>query len=326
VRVLLTGANGFIGSHLLDRLVESASRVAILLRRTSNTRFIEGHLACVDVRYGSLESGDSLREACKDANVVVHCAAKTKAVRTREYYEVNADGTRNLVAACNASDSVEQLILVSSLAVSGPGTPESPASEEAEPRPVSHYGRSKALAERHVREDSRVPFTILRPAAVYGPRDSDMYLAFRTIQRGLMPLIHGGRQPLSLICVADVVEGVLKSIGRASALGGTYHLAHPVPLTQRAFLGEVAEAMGAKALRVAVPTAALYPLCLVRDLWSRITSKPSIMNLQKVPEYRAPGWVCSTARAAQDLDFVAPTSLGQGVRLTLKWYRENGWL
>ncbi|MHC4591092.1 MAG: NAD-dependent epimerase/dehydratase family protein [Planctomycetota bacterium] len=326
MRVLLTGANGFIGSHLLDRLVESGSDVAILLRRTSDTSFIEGHLACVDVRYGSLESADSLREACRDANVVIHCAAKTKAVRTREYYEVNAHGTRNVVAACNASDSVEQLILVSSLAVSGPGTPESPASEEAEPQPVSHYGKSKALAERHVRQDSRVPYTILRPAAVYGPRDGDIYLAFKTIQRGLMPLIGGGRQPLSLICVGDVVEGVLKSIGRASALGGTYHLAHPVPLTQRAFLGEVAQAMGAKPLRIAVPTAALYPLCLVRDLWSRITSKPSIMNLQKVSECRAPGWVCSTARAAQDLDFVAATSLEQGVRLTLKWYRENGWL
>ncbi|MCK4374949.1 MAG: NAD-dependent epimerase/dehydratase family protein [Candidatus Brocadiae bacterium] len=327
MRVLLTGANGFIGSHILDRLVESGSEVAILLRRTGDTRFIEARLPRVDIRYGSLDSTESLREAFRDAEVIIHCAGKTKAVRKKDYYAVNAEGARRVVEACNAlSDSVAQLILISSLAVSGPGSVESPAREDAPPRPVSTYGKSKMLGEQYVRRQSRVPYTILRPSAVYGPRDRDFYLAFRMARRKLLPLIGGGRQALSLIYAADVAEGVLRSIGNSASHGNTYHLAHAVPWTQRALLAKMAEAMGTRPLRFGVPAAVLYPACLLRDLWSRVTGRPSILTLEKVPEYRAPGWVCATDRAAEDLGFVAGTSLDEGIKLTLKWYTEQRWL
>ena len=327
MRVLLTGANGFVGSHVLDRLVEAGHQVVAFLRRTSDTRFIEPNLPRVEVRYGSLESVESLCQAARDAEAVVHCGAKTKAVRRNEYYQVNGEGTRRVVAACNAArGAVKQLILVSSLAVSGPGTAECPAREDAPPRPVSVYGRSKLLAETYVRTESRVPYTILRPAAVYGPRDRDLYLAFRAVRRRLMPLIAGGRQPLNLIYAADVAEAVSKAVGCTRSYGGIYHLAHPVPWTQRAFLARIAAAMGVRPRRVAVPVAVLYPVCAARELWSRITSRPSMLNLQKIAEYTAPGWVCTTARAAEDLGFAAATSLDEGIGLTVRWYEDNGWL
>jgi len=327
VKVLLTGANGFVGSHILDHLVEGGHQVVALLRRTSDSRFIQENLPHVEVRYGSLESLESLCEAVRGADLVIHCAAKTKAVRWKEYYQVNGEGTRNLVAACNTCvASVRQLILVSSLAVSGPGTLGCPAREEAPPRPVSVYGKSKLLGEHYVRSESRVHFTILRPAAVYGPRDRDLYLPFGAIRRGVAPLLAGGRYPLSLIYVADVAQAVLMAMGRVRGFGGTYHLAHPVPWTQRAFLAAIAEAMGARPWRLPLPVPTLYPICAVSELWSRLTSRPSIVNLQKIPEYCAPGWVCDTARAAEDLGFVAATPLGDGIRLTLRWYEDNGWL
>jgi nucleoside-diphosphate-sugar epimerase len=327
VKVLLTGANGFIGSHILDLLLQHGFDVACLLRKTSDTRFIEPCLPRVEVRYGSLDSPESLREAARGVDAVIHCAGRTKAVRKREFYEVNAEGTRNVVAACNASaDSVRHLIYISTLSVSGPGSTESPAREDAPPRPVSAYGRSKHLAEDHVRRDCRVPYTIFRPAAVYGPRDRDLFVAFKTVHDGVLLLIRGGKQLVSFVYVTDVAEAVLKAIGCAGAYGNTYHLAHPVPWSQRAFLSKIADAMGAKPRPVVVPVPVLYPAALLWSVWSWATKRPRMLSLSKLPELTAPGWVCTTAQAAADLGFVAGIPLDEGVRLTLDWYRTNGWL
>lgn len=327
MKLLLTGANGFVGSHILDRLVRSGRDVTILLRKTSDTRFIRGHLPHVRVVYGSLHAQESLRQALEGVDVVIHCAGKTKAVRKQEYHAVNVEGTQNVVNACNAfSRSIRQLVFISSLAASGPGTVGLPASEDAPPRPVSEYGKSKLLAEKCIRRTSRVPYTILRPAAVYGPRDRDFYLAFRMARWGFAPLINGGSQDLSLIYVADVAAGVLKSVGREQSLGNTYHLAHPVPLAQKEFLLRIAEVMGVKAVQFFVPAFGLYPVCLLNHLAAALTGKPGILNLDKIAEYAARGWVCTTQRAAEGLDFVAGTSLQEGLRRALDWYEKEGWL
>jgi len=327
VRVLLTGANGFIGSHILQELVRDGFEAAVLLRTTSDTRFIEGELSRVRVHYGELMSRASLREAVQDAEVLIHCAGKTRALRPSDYYAVNDVGTRNLVAACNRHGrALKQLVVVSSLAASGPGTLGSPATEQGRPRPVSAYGRSKLLGERRVRARCRVPYTILRPAAVYGPRDRDFHLAFQTVRRGVAPLVNGGRQRFSLVYVGDVVQGVMSVLGRPEAYGKTYHLAHPRPWSQREFLLLAARMMHIRPVSFFLPQVALYPVYLGQELVARLTCRPSIMNLQRLPEYGVPGWVCSTERAARELGFVAATPLPIGLRRTLDWYMQKGWL
>jgi nucleoside-diphosphate-sugar epimerase len=327
VNLLLTGANGFVGSHILDELLRLGHRVTVLLRQSSDTRHIRDQLPQVTVRRGSLEDADSLRQALQGVEVVVHCAGKTKAIHGREYYAVNVGGTACVVEACNGfSGSLRQLVLISSLAASGPGTVQAPAREDGSPRPVSHYGRSKWLGEKLVRRRSRVPYTILRPAAVYGPRDRDFYLVFKMVGSGIVPLINGGMQPLSFVYAGDVAEAVGRAVGRDSALGRTYHVAHPVPCTQRDFALSIAGVMGVEPARFYVPSFALYPVCLVDQAVSAITGTPSILNLDKIAEYTAPGWVCSTDLAAAELDFVAGTSLEEGLRRTLDWYGSQGWL
>jgi nucleoside-diphosphate-sugar epimerase len=327
VKILLTGANGFVGSHVLDAVLAAGHEAAITLRRTSQTRFIERHLAGVQVHYAPLGDPQALDAAVGGAEVVLHCAAKTKAVRAREYFTVNAEGTRRLVEACNAhAGTVRQLVHISSLAVSGPGTPAQPAREEAPPAPVSAYGRSKAEGEEFVRTACRVPYTVLRPAAVYGPRDTDFFLLFKAVRSGVVPLVDGGRQPVSLAFARDVAAGVLAAVGREAGYGRVYHLAHPVPWTQRALLGRIARAMGVEPRRLPVPGPLLFAACLGRDLYARITGEASIMNLTKVPEYTAPGWVCATDAAREDLGFVPTTELDEGIRRTLGWYQDQGWL
>ncbi len=327
MRVLLTGANGFIGSHLLEGLVERGFKTVILIRHTSDTGFIDHLLNRVEVRCGELRNPASLRAAVEGVEAVLHCAAKTKAARNSTYYAVNSVGTRHVVEACNArSGELRRLVLVSSVAVSGPGTAGNPVTENSPPRPVSHYGRSKMLGERWVRQCSLVPFTIVRPAAVYGPRDSDFFLVFRWLSRGIMPLIDGGRQPLNLVYVRDVVEGVLTALRSREARGETYHLAHPRRCTQREFLDALAEGMGARPVRIFLPHHALYPVCLLAELKGRVTGRAGILNLQKMAEYAAPGWVCATRKAEEELGFRAETPLPEGVRRTYRWYVEQGWI
>jgi len=327
LRILLTGGNGFVGSHVLDELLRLGHEVTVLLRKTSDTRFIEGALGRARVVYGDVQSAESLQPAVRDAEAVVHCAGKTKAVRKRDYYAVNALGTQGLVEACNKhARDLRRFVLISSLAASGPGTSQAPAREDGPARPVTAYGDSKLKGEQFARRALRSGCIVLRPAAVYGPRDGDFLVAFKTVAGGVAPLIKGGRQRVSLVYVADLVRAVVAALEAPQEAAGVYHVAHPLPLTQRELLETIAEAMGKRPFYVPMPAPLLYVAFAVRDLVSRVTRKPSIVNLGKIPEYTAPGWVCSTERAASRLGFTARTPIEEGVRLTLRWYIEHGWL
>ncbi|NLW50126.1 MAG: NAD-dependent epimerase/dehydratase family protein [Candidatus Brocadiaceae bacterium] len=326
MKVLLTGANGFVGSHVLDGLLAAGHDARLLLRETSNTRFIADHLARTEVRYGSLDAPEPLRGAVAGVDAVIHCAGVTKAARRAAYHAANAAGALHVAEACNASEAtVRRLVLISSLAATGPGTVEAPARADGPARPVSEYGRSKLEGERHVRERCRVPWTILRPAAVYGPRDRDFLLVFRGVRGRLVP-VFGGSKPLSLVYVEDLADCVLRALDAEHGAGGTYHVAHPDPVTQRAFMRAIEAAVGARPVHVRVPGLAVTAACAARGAWARLSGRPGILSMDKAAELRAPGWVCDTADAARDLGFEASTRLADGLGRTAEWYAEAGWL
>ena len=327
MKVFLTGANGFVGSHILDHLLAAGHSVTILLRTTSDTTFIANRLKEVRVCYGALSDVDSLCRAAAGAEAVIHCAGKTKVVRSREYYDVNARGTANLVEACkDVGDGVRHLLLISSVAAAGPGTPSSPAAEDGAPSPLSDYGESKLMGERHVAQGCEMPYTILRPGVVYGPRDRDFFHLFRTVRLRVLPVLGAPGHLLSLVYAADVARAVLLAMGNRRAFGRTYHVAHPQPATIEAFAERVAELMKVKPVRVLVPFWALYAACMGQEALARLTGSPSILNVQRLREYRAPSWVCSVQRIGGELGFVARTPLKEGIGMTLAWYDENGWL
>jgi len=327
MKVLLTGATGFVGSHILDSLCESRLPVRLLLRRASDTRFIAAHLPHVEVRYGSLDDPAVLSAAMEGVEAVVHCAGKVRAIRVAEFYEANQAGARQMALAANThKGALRQFIHLSSLAAVGPAGLEAPAREEGPPHPVSEYGRSKLLGEEEVRRVCEAPFTILRPGAVYGPRDTDFLHSFRLVRRRLMPLLNGGRMPFALIYVRDLAEAVRRCLGRDEALGKTYHVAHPEPCSNVLLLQEIAAQMDVRPLRFPVPVKAMYPLCLWEELWARFTGRPSIVSRQKLAELGARGWAASVEKIRDELGFVARTSLREGVAQTLAGYRRDGWL
>lgn len=327
MKVFLTGASGFVGSHVLDSLLSGHHEVSILLQRTSNTRFISQHLPTVSVHFGSVGDVSALIKAMRGTEALIHCAGRTKAVHSSEFYQVNQAGTRNMVMAANACrESVRRLVYISSQAVSGPGVPARPAEETGDPHPVSLYGRSKWLGEAEIRQHCLVPWTILRPAAVYGPRDTEFLPVFKKVKQRIMPLLSGAKRPLHIVYGPDVAAAVLQCLGEDRAVGGTYHVAAEPPCTDEEFMEEIAAQLQVRPVRLRIPRAGLYLASVIQGILSRATGRPNMLSRQKLPELLAPGWVCSTEKIRRDLGFTAPTSLQEGVRRTIEWYRGEGWL
>ncbi len=327
MKVFLTGASGFLGSHILDLLCAYRFDVTLLLRSSSNTRFIADRLSAVEVHYGSLDDVSLLKFAMQKSEVVIHCAGKTKALSAADYEKINHLGTRNVVAAANACrNSIQHVVHISSLSVSGPGVIDRPAEEADPPRPISAYGRSKMRGENALMQDCRVPWTILRPGAVYGPRDVDFFKIFQIIKRRFMPLFNGGKQALNLLYVQDMAKAVQRCLGRPEAWGKIYHVAAEPPCTNEDLFSEIATQMGIHPVRLSLPFVTLYPLCLIQEILSQLTRRPSILSFEKISEIHAPGWVCATERIRRDLNFVAATRIAEGVGLTLAWYQKQGWL
>jgi nucleoside-diphosphate-sugar epimerase len=327
MKVLLTGASGFVGSHILDSLRARGIPAAVLLRPASNKRFIEAHLAHLDVRTGAIDDPQSLAAAMRDVTHVIHCAGCVKALRVPEFYEVNQLGTRNVVAAVNQQQGrIQRLVHISSLAAGGPAPPDKPARETDLPNPVSEYGRSKLAGEQEVRGACRSEFVILRPPAVYGPRDAAFLPLFKAVRAHIRPLLSGGRLALSFVFATDLAGAVVACLTHPAAAGKTYYAAAPEIVTACAFAEEVATQMKTWTLPVPLPAALLWPACLLQEILSRLTGKPNVLSRQKYAELRAAGWVCNPARLREELGFVCGTALKNGVAETLAWYRQHGWL
>ena len=323
---MLTGASGFVGSHILDSLRSRGLPTALLLRPTSNQRFITRHLADVEVRPGSIADPQSLRQALAGITHVIHCAGATRAVGVSGFYEVNQDGTRNVVSAVNEQPGqVRRLVHISSLAAAGPASREKPAREEDAPQPVSEYGKSKLAGELEVRNHCRAEHVILRPPAVYGPRDGEFLRLFRAVKQHLLPRMSGS-QALSLVFVKDLAEAVVTCLSHPAAAGKTYFVAAREIVTARRMAEEVAAQMSVWTLPLPLPAALLWPICLAAETWSRLTGKPSVLSLQKFAELRAPGWVCDPTRLERETGSACATALKPGIADTLRWYRQENWL
>lgn len=327
MKVLLTGANGFVGSHLLDALVAQSIPVAILLRPTANLRLIQSQLPRAEIHWGSITDPVSLPTALRDVTHVVHCAGLTKSVRRSQFNEVNQGGTRHLLEAIHAHQSaLQQLILISSLAASRPATSSNPAGENDPSQPVTEYGRSKLASENEIKSRCRVPYTILRPAAVYGPRDGDFLHLFRAVQSRFAPHFGGGRQELSLVFAPDLAGATLAALDSTHAMGKTIHVAAPGFITARQLSGEIARQLGVRPVTPALPMSCLLPICAACTAWSRMTGRPHILSLDKYAELTAPGWVCRVDQLHATLGFTCPTSIETGLARTIDWYRANGLL
>jgi nucleoside-diphosphate-sugar epimerase len=327
MKVLLTGANGFVGSHVLDALLRRGIPTAVLLRRPADLEFVKPQLPQTTVYWGSLSDTVALARALTGITHVVHAAGRTKALHDREFFEVNRDGTRQLVQALRLQGrQVQGVVHLSSLAAAHPAGSARPAAEDDPPAPITPYGRSKLAGEDEIRSGCPVPFVILRPPAVYGPRDRDFLQLFRAVRTRVIPVFRQGHQELSLAYVRDLAEVVVKCLDHPKTVGKTLNVAAGEIVTTRQLIREIARQMDVGVLTVPLPLACLWATCVGQELWSRIRRRPMILSRQKYAEVAAAGWVCRVERLRSELGQVCPTPLAEGIRQTLAWYRQAGWL
>ena len=211
--ILVTGGTGFIGTHLLERLVANGEAVRALVRRTRLPRVLP---AGVETVYGDLASGAGIADALRGADAVIHLAGVTKALRTRGLLHRQCTCHRTIGARHGRARI--RLVHVSSLAAIGPSTSGALLGEDAAPHPLTHYGKSKLEAERVVR-DLAPDAVIVRPPVVYGPRDTDVFQLLKSISKGLVLEIAGGERWFSAIYVKDLVEGLLAAVRTPRAHG-----------------------------------------------------------------------------------------------------------
>lgn len=322
-RALITGATGFVGSHLAEQLTSQGWLVRALVRRTSDTsRLIQ--LGVVPF-VGELGEPESVSRAAEECELVYHLAAATFEKDEASFHRANVEGTRGVVEGSLRTEGVRRLVYLSSYAASGASRGAEPRSSADPPAPLTAYGRTKLAGEELVREAAGrgLETVIVRAPAVYGPRDTALLSYFRLVRWGLAPAPGGGERYLHLIYAPDLAAALVRA---ADGPTGTFAVADPRVYAWSEVVDEIATALGRRPLRLRLPVPLVRSFARVTEAIGHALGRVVTFNREKAEEMLAPGWVCELAGSEPFLDRAAATPLREGVAETVRWYKRQGWL
>ncbi|MGH2457265.1 MAG: NAD-dependent epimerase/dehydratase family protein [Chloroflexota bacterium] len=322
---LVTGASGFLGSYLVEQLVDRGARVRCLVRHSSNRQFLP--IQDIEFALGDVTDPRSLGAALAGVDVIFHAAGLIKTPHPQDYFQVNYLGTINLLEACRRErGQLRRLIIVSSQAAAGPSSPGQPTIEARPGDPVTPYGKSKLLAEQAaLAYRDRLPITIVRPPTIYGPRDRESLLLFQVIARGVRPMLAGPTE-ISVVHAADLAEGILLAAAHPAAVARTYFLAADEICSLDDLTVGIARALDRSARAIRLPDWAIRGAASLADTARVATGVSMVFDRWKAEELLSRYWACSNALARSELGFSPRIALSDGLLETARWYRTMGWL
>lgn len=322
-KVLLTGASGFIGGRLRERLLADGVDV-IALRRANSPAPKQGRSVVAD--YDDLPALERIF-ADERPDYVLHVAGVTKGVGYEDFRRGNVMPTENLLRAARKSHpNLSRFVLISSLAAYGPSEPHAPRQEHHPKQPVEFYGRSKVEAEAVLEVDRTIPWTIVRPSGVYGPGDVDFFELYRSAHMGVNLYFGNRHKKMSIVYVDDLIDVILAAAKSPNAVHKGYFVADGDVCTWGDYQGEMKEEIGRRVFDLHLP-GFLVPLAAqAGELATRFDGKPRLFNMQKATMDAQEAWTCSIENAQKDLGYVPKVNRREGIRRTLDWYRRNKWL
>jgi nucleoside-diphosphate-sugar epimerase len=322
MKSLVTGATGFVGSHLTEALRRRGDEVTVLARSARKAEALRP--LGVRIIAGDLDDKAALAKAVDGQDVVYHVAGVVAALNEGAFMRANYDGTRHMVDAAVAAGG-PRFVHVSSMAAGGPSPRGKPLQGDEAPNPVTAYGRSKLAAEEAVKA-STLPWTIVRPPMVYGPRDHEVLKVFRIARFGIAPVFGDGNQELSAVHGADLAEALIAAGRSPSTLRTIYYGSHPDVFTSVRFVRSVAGAMGRPVAVVKVPLTVGRGILHVTETAARLARQATILTTDKANEFFQPAWTGDPAPLTRDSGWRAERDLATGLADTWHWYRSAGWI
>ncbi len=328
LRLLVTGANGFIGSALTDAALARGWEVTAAVRPNSDRTYLQdARLRFVHLPYHSPQAlAETLRQQGR-FDYVAHIAGATKALRREDYFRVNADYTRHLAKALS-EDALRpsRFLFLSSLAALGPATAGERVRPDQSPAPVTAYGASKQAAEAYLEAlADRLPWVVVQPTAVFGPRDRDLFQFVQLVSRGLELYIGLTPQRASFIYISDLVALMFTAL-EVGPSGRKYIAADGHDYTTEDLGKAVRTALGRHTLRLHLPLASVWAFATLSELVGRWQGKMPALNREKLRELGGANWHCDISETAHYLNFRPEYDLYRGMEETVKWYRQHGWL
>lgn len=324
MRVLITGANGFVGSWLASFLAERKHEVRCLVREGSDRSALT-HPE-VSIVSGDVTDPSSLAAALDGVEVCYHLAGIRRGTTRSDFMRVNAEGTR-LLAEAMVQMKARRLVLCGSLAASGPSLNGQPRREEDPFAPEEWYGESKAEAERILFSfEDQLEVTSCRPARIVGPGDHENLTFFKLVKRGVVLKLLGRERRISFIDVEDVLEQLVLQGERKEAVGQAFFCASAQTESVESLMTYIAEVLGQKTRTVPLPESVLLGAGGLADLVSTVSGRKLPLNRKLAKQLLAPGWTCTTDKATRLLGFTAKRSVRESVKRSGEWYLEHGWL
>lgn len=324
MKAFITGGTGFIGSHLVDRLLDSGDYTEIRCLIRNNEKWLK------DKKFtrikGDLNDLTVLKKAVKDVDVIFHIAGRVKAPTYEELVHANVDATENLLRIAQ-KQNVPKIVVLSSLAAVGPSE-NGPVTEDEPMNPVSMYGKSKKQMESVIHDlaDGETSITILRPPAVYGPREDQIYSFFKMVNKRVCPIIGDGQHPkISMVYVEDVVNGILNAAEQDKRGVHTYFITGPKTYSWDEISGTTTKVLGKKALPIYVKPHFVEKIAGTVEKAASFFGVYPVLNKEKAKELILE-WTCSGEKAQRELGYSPKFSLDEGISRTIHWYQMHHWL